>query len=114
MKPIIVSTSIVSGLMLVSLLWAVQQGYVGPHSIHISLMPRLSSRRYQVVTGHIQDLMAAGEDALRHGDIKTAEADFNAVINDKSIFPSKAFYNTKARAHLAKIYKSEAYKKLHK
>ena len=114
MKPIIVSISIVSGLMLVSLLWAVQQGYVGPHSIHISLMPRLSSRRYQVVTGHIQDLMAAGEDALRHGDIKTAEADFNAVINDKSTFPSKTFYDNKARAHLAKLYKSEDYKKLHK
>ena len=104
MKPIIVSISIVSGLMLVSLLWAVQQGYVGPHSIHISLMPRLSSRRYQVVTGHIQDLMSRGEEARRVGDLKTAKIEFKAVIADQSDFPSKQCYVTKAKAELAKIY----------
>ena len=97
--------------------WVVWKGHITPSGWDFDTTPRHfkeASRQEQAVRRHVFSLMIDGEYAWRRGDLKTAETKFDAVINDNSTFFGKADYDNKARANLAKIYKSVNYKKLHK
>lgn len=106
MKPIIISIFAILAFAIAGIIIMVQLRYIRITPYVLDFTPpsrRISSRRYQVVTAHIQGLMSRGEEARRVGDLKTAEIEFKAVVADKSDFPSKQHYVTKAKAELGKI-----------
>ena len=95
------------------LLWVVLTGRITPSGWNFDATPRhfrKSSSQEQVVRAHIVSLLADGEYAWRQGDLKTAEANFEAVINDRSAFFGKSDYDKKANSDLAALHKQEGHK----
>jgi len=64
-------------------------------------------QREQLLRDRDYMLLVNGEASWRAGNLKMAEANFKAVINDTSFFPGKTHFNTIARANLVKLYRQQ-------
>ncbi len=69
-----------------------------------SISPKISSRQYQPIHARNAALEREGTIAAQNGDTKTAEADFQAILNEKSYYPGKATVDSRIRAELAQLH----------
>lgn len=73
-----------------------------------SISPKVSSRRYQPIYARNATLEREGTIAAQNGDIKTAEANFQAILNEKSAYPGKAAVTSRVQAELAHLYQQKS------
>lgn len=108
MRSMIIFLCLVLCLVIFStfILGAMRGGYIDKTGWSIS--PKISSRQYQPIQGRNAALEREGTIAAQNGDIKTAEANFQAILNEKSAYPGKAAVDSRVRAELAQLYQHKA------
>lgn len=79
----------------------VRGGYIDKTGWSIS--PKVSSRRYQPVYARNAALERESAIAAQNGDIKTAEANLKAMLNQEP-YPGKATVDSRVRAELAQLH----------
>ena len=72
-----------------------------------SISPKLSSRRYQPIYARNAALERESAIAAQNGDVKTAEANLIAMLNQEP-YPGKAAIDSRVRAELAQLHSQKA------
>lgn len=108
MKSVIIAICLTACLVILSTLvlgW-VRGGYVDKTGWSIS--PKISSRRYQPFYARNAALEREGTIATQNGDTKTAETDFQAILNEGVNYPGKGAVDSRIRAQLAQLHQRKS------
>jgi hypothetical protein len=107
MKGIVVSLCLVLCLVLCStfILGWMRGGYIDKTGWSIS--PKISSRQYQPIYARNAALERESTIAAQNGDIKTAEADLQAILTEAS-YPGKAAVDSRVRAELTQLCRQKS------
>jgi len=107
-KSVAIATCLAAFLVILGtfVLGWVRGGYVDKTGWSIS--PKISSRRYQPIYARNAALEKEGTIAIQNGDTKTAEADFQAILNEGANYPGKGAVDSRIRAELAQLHQRKS------